>query len=76
MGYSKILLIFLKAGQETFRSIIKSYYKNSVCAFVVYDITKKESFNNVTTWLNECRNQSPKNVHIVLIGNKSDLEKE
>ena len=64
------------AGQERYRSLAPMYYRGAAAAIVVYDITKKESFNNVTTWLNECKTQSPKNVHIVLIGNKNDLEQE
>ena len=35
------------AGQENFRSITRAYYKNSVCALVVYDISSRDSFNNV-----------------------------
>ena len=62
------------AGQENFRSITRAYYKNSVCAMVVYDITNKESFEHVQNWIEDVRNQSPKTVLIILIGNKIDLE--
>ena len=62
------------AGQENFRSITRAYYKNSVCALVVYDISSRDSFNNVMTWIEDCRNQSPKTIFIVLVGNKCDLE--
>ena len=62
------------AGQENFRSITRAYYKNSVCALVVYDISKRESFNNVSSWIEDCRNQSPKTIYMILVGNKSDLE--
>ncbi len=62
------------AGQETFRSITRAYYKNSVCACVVYDITNKNSFQNIKSWLEDCRKQSPKTVFLILIGNKVDLE--
>ena len=61
------------AGQENFRSITRAYYKNSVCALVVYDISRRDSFNNVSTWIEDCRNQSPKTIFMVLVGNKSDL---
>ena len=64
------------AGQETFRSITRSYYKNSVCACVVYDITKKSSFDNLKDWIEDCTKHSPKTIFLVLIGNKNDLEKE
>ena len=62
------------AGQENFRSITRAYYKNSVCALVVYDISNKESFNNISSWVEDCKNQSPKTIFMVLVGNKSDLE--
>ena len=62
------------AGQENFRSITRAYYKNSVCALVVYDITNRESFNNVQTWIEDCLSQSPKTVLLVLVGNKIDLK--
>ena len=62
------------AGQEAFRSITRTYYKSSTCAFIVYDITDKKSFENVLTWLNECRDTCYKDILICLIGNKSDLE--
>ena len=61
------------AGQENFRSITRSYYKNSVCALIVYDISSKESFNNISKWMSDCKNQSPKNILMILIGNKIDL---
>ena len=62
------------AGQESFRSITRAYYKNSVCALIVYDISKKDSFNNVSIWIEDCKNQSPKTIYMILVGNKSDLE--
>jgi small GTP-binding protein len=64
------------AGQEYFRSIIRSYYNNSACAIVVYDITSKKSFNDVENWIDECTNNSPYDINLVLVGNKIDLENE
>jgi small GTP-binding protein len=61
------------AGSENFRSITRNYYKSSVCALVVYDISSRDSFNNVSTWIEDCKNQSPKTIFMVLVGNKSDL---
>ena len=63
------------AGQENFRSITRSYYKNSACALIVYDITRRQSFENLINWIEDCKNSSPKTVFMVLIGNKCDLEK-
>ena len=62
------------AGQENFRSITRAYYKNSVCAFVVYDISNRESFDNAQNWIEDCKTQSPKTIFLVLVGNKCDLE--
>ena len=62
------------AGQEAYRSITRSYYKNSTCVFIVYDITDKKTFDDVDIWLRDCREICFKNVLIYLIGNKSDLE--
>ena len=62
------------AGQENFRSITRAYYKNSICACIVYDITNRKSFEDVKLWLEDCKSQSPRNILLVLIGNKIDLE--
>ena len=62
------------AGQENFRSITRAYYKNSACALIVYDIARKESFDSISTWIEDCKNSSPKSVFMVLVGNKCDLE--
>ena len=62
------------AGQEAFRAITRAYYKNSACALIVYDITNRKSFQSIKTWLNECRDMCSKNVLIILVGNKSDLD--
>ena len=61
------------AGQENFRSITRAYYKNCVCAMVVYDITNKKSFDNVQNWIKDVITNSPKTVLIILIWNKIDL---
>ena len=65
--------IFDTAGQENLRSIARMYYKNSICAIVVYDITRRDTFNNVSDWIEECKNYSPKSIFMVLVGNKLDL---
>ena len=62
------------AGEEAFRSITRSYYKSSTCAFIVYDITEQKTFYDVTSWLQDCRDMCYKNILIYLIGNKNDLE--
>ena len=62
------------AGQETFRSITRAYYKNSVCACVVYDISNRTTFDNIKSWVEDCKKLSPKTVLMILVGNKIDLE--
>ena len=64
------------AGQETYRSITRTYYKSSTCAFIIYDITDRKSFSNITSWLNECREMCYKDILICLVGNKTDLEEK
>ena len=64
------------AGQERYKSITNSYYKGAKGALVVYDITKKDTFQNVSKWINELRMNGDKDVIIVLVGNKSDLEED
>jgi len=62
------------AGQENFRSITRSYYKNTACAIIVYEISNKKSFENISSWIEECKNSAPKSILMVLVGNKCDLE--
>ena len=67
------LQIWDTAGQENYRSITRAYYKNSVCAILVYDISNRDSFDHISNWIEDCLAQSPKTVFMVLVGNKSDL---
>ncbi|RMX51276.1 hypothetical protein pdam_00004645 [Pocillopora damicornis] len=68
------LQIWDTAGQESFRSITRSYYRGAAGALLVYDITRRDTFNHLTTWLEDARQHSSSNMVIMLIGNKSDLE--
>jgi len=68
------LQIWDTAGQESFRSITRSYYRGAAGALLVYDITRRETFSHLTRWLQEARQNSHQNMVIMLIGNKSDLE--
>jgi len=64
------------AGHEAFQSITRTYYKGAVGALLVYDITNKESFLHCQNWLNELKENGDKDVIVILVGNKSDLEKD
>lgn len=61
------------AGQERFRAITSSYYRGALGALLVYDITRRSTFNNLQKWLQELRSLADSHMVIVLIGNKSDL---
>ncbi|XP_007479844.1 ras-related protein Rab-2B isoform X2 [Monodelphis domestica] len=64
------LQIWDTAGQESFRSITRSYYRGAAGALLVYDITRRETFNHLTSWLEDARQHSSSNMVIMLIGNK------
>ena len=68
------LQIWDTAGQERFKNITASYYRGGNGVIVVYDITDRESFTNLNSWLIEIEKNANKNVFKLLIGNKSDLE--
>nr|VDD17146.1 unnamed protein product [Brassica rapa] len=61
------------AGQERYRAITSAYYRGAVGALLVYDITKRQTFENVLRWLRELRDHADSNIVIMMAGNKSDL---
>ncbi|XP_076923464.1 ras-related protein RGP1-like [Bidens hawaiensis] len=62
------------AGQERYRAVTSAYYRGAVGAMLVYDITKRQSFDHIARWLDELRGHADNNIVIMLIGNKSDLD--
>ena len=64
------------AGQERYKSITSAYYKGAKGAFIVYDITSKVTFNSVDKWIQDLNLYGDKNLTLLLIGNKSDLEEK
>ncbi|CAM8999414.1 unnamed protein product [Rhodiola kirilowii] len=64
------------AGQERYRAVTSAYYRGAVGAMLVYDITKRQSFDHIPRWLEELRAHADKNIVIILIGNKCDLESQ
>jgi len=68
------LQIWDTAGQETFRSITRSYYRNTAGALLVYDITRRETFMHANQWLNDAKNHGSSDMTVMLVGNKCDLE--
>ena len=75
-GINTKIQIWDTAGQERYRSITSSYYKGSHGCFIVYDITNESSFNNVEKWYEYVQKEAGKNISIILVGNKCDLENE
>ncbi|CAH8554820.1 unnamed protein product [Schistosoma turkestanicum] len=61
------------AGQERYRAITAAYYRGAVGALLVYDISKRATYDNVERWLHELADHAAKNIVIMLVGNKSDL---
>jgi Ras-related protein Rab-2A len=64
------------AGQEAFRAITRSFYRNANGVILMYDLTNLESFENLEDWLREVRTNSTPDVAIILVGNMLDLEEE
>lgn len=62
------------AGQESFRSITRSYYRGSIGALLVYDVASRASFESVVKWITEIQQYGNDKIIIVLVGNKIDLE--
>jgi small GTP-binding protein len=62
------------ASNEKYRALTSAYYRGCHGAMLVYDITRRQTFINLQTWLNEIHEYSPQNTIIMIVGNKSDLE--
>jgi Ras-related protein Rab-11A len=73
-GHNIKAQIWDTAGQEKYKAITGAYYKGSKGAFVVYDITRKETFESVEKWINDLKVAGDSKLTILLIGNKCDLE--
>ena len=67
------LQIWDTAGQEKFASIAKSYFRQAVGVILVFDITDRQSFNDLSKWLSDVRSLCDPNAAVTLIGNKLDL---
>ena len=66
------LQIWDTAGQERFRTITTNYYRGAHGIILVYDVTNRESFDNIVNWVDNIERYS-KNPRLILIGNKTDL---
>ena len=66
--------LFDTSGLQNFREIVCSYYEKCACALFVYDINKKESFDNIIGWISDCKNNNSDAILMVLVGNKCDVQ--
>lgn len=73
-GQNVKLSIWDTAGQERFRGLSSSYYKKARCVIIVFDITKKSSFDKIDFWRDEIANFADPDVLVMLVGNKVDLQ--
>ena len=73
-GQNTKIQIWDSAGQEKYKGLIPSYIRNSSLVFLVYDVSRKESFDNIINWINFVRNIEK--TIMVLCGNKIDLTRE
>ena len=71
-GYVKAQ-IWDTAGQEKYKSITSHHYRKAVGALLVYDITRRNTFENCIKWYNELRNYTDRQCVICIVGNKLDL---
>ncbi|KAF3778605.1 Ras-related protein [Nymphaea thermarum] len=62
------------AGQERFRAVTSAYYRGAVGALIVYDITRRSTFENIDRWLEELKTHSDVTMAKLLVGNKCDQE--
>lgn len=75
-GHTVKLLIMDTAGQEQFHSITSSYYRGADGIILVYDVTRKVTFDNLRTWLEDIDVYAREDTDKLLVGNKSDMMKE
>lgn len=62
------------AGQERYRAITSAYYRGAIGALLLYDVTAALTFNSLSKWLQELRENADSNIVVMLVGNKCDLQ--
>ena len=67
------LQIWDTAGQESFRSVTRIFYKGAHVVFLCFDLTREDTFNNLKTWLNDIRAHASADIIVYLLGSKVDL---
>lgn len=69
-----VLKIWDTAGSEKFRSVTRQYFKGSKGIILVFDLTNKDSFSHLKSWMSDIRDNAEKNSEVIVVGNKSDLD--
>ncbi|KAK2033362.1 ras family protein [Colletotrichum zoysiae] len=64
------------AGQETYKSVTRSYFRGASGALLVFDLSRKQTFQHVTDWLNDLRQIAEPDIVVILVGNKADLTQD
>ncbi|KJZ77089.1 hypothetical protein HIM_03410 [Hirsutella minnesotensis 3608] len=64
------------AGQETYKSVTRSYFRGASGALLVFDLSRKQTFQHVTDWLNDLRQIAEPDIVVILVGNKADLTQQ
>ena len=63
------------AGQENFREVRNHYFKGCMGGIVVFDLTRKESFDAIDGWIKELfKHNGRGKIPFIILGNKYDLE--
>ena len=69
------LSIFDTAGDEKYRAVASCHYRNARGTIIVYDVTNRESFENIERWLSDTRQLACEDCKILVLGNKTDIDK-
>ncbi len=67
------LQIWDTAGQESFKSVTRIFYRGAHCVFLTFDVTREDTFVNLSNWLSEVRQHAIEDVRVYIVGNKGDL---
>ena len=70
------LKIWDTCGQEQFRSLTKSFFRESNGAILVFDLTNRTTFEHLNDWVKDLENNAPPDIQVFVAGNKADLENE
>jgi small GTP-binding protein len=75
-GENLKVMIYDTAGHERFRSIAKTQYKGSKGIILLYDVTDKKTYDSVSYWMNNIKEDADSGVEVILVGNKIDLDQD